>query len=772
MAEIKTILKNLDKSLKEASRPTSISFKDYLKIIKEKPAKMFRDIFQYFHDMVHFYVPESINEYPDDQEFINYVKYNFNRLFVKGSDNPFFADRLFSNRFMNLIKSFNHGADRNKIYFFIGPPGSGKSTFLKNLLYRFERYMKTDEGEIYETVWKIDKSKFLNNKSRFLTDAKPSNNENTIEYLLQAIASNSINRTQTNSLIKNVNDLFSTENYITVPCPNHDPPFLLIPKTERKKILADLIIDKEFKKSLFNEKKYKWIFKHQPCTICSSLYEALMDKFNSPIDILNMITPRLFKFNRRLSEGISVYNTGDIFFDGPLTNPLLQDSLDNLFGHSNKVKYVYSHMAKTNNGIYVIMDVKQNNKDRVLNLHGLISDGVHKVEDLEEYISTIFMGLINPQDKEFLENTKSLSDRITYIKIPYVLDYKTECEIYKNNFGNKITELFLPGVLENFSKVIVSSRLNNESEGLKEWINNPADYLKYCDSDLLILKMEIYTGIIPEWILEKDRRSFKANIRKKIIEEGEAEGFKGITGRESIHVFNNFISYHRKKQNLITMEMLYNFFDKQKSRYKDLIPKNFMDSLMSSYNYTILQHVKQSLYSYNISRISIDIQNYIFSINFDTGSVEKSTYTGEKLEITENYLSGIEDYLIGKNIKLVQRKEFRKDVLQKYVSTATKEMKIDKKQITKTKLYKELHDMYIRNLKTNALDPFVDNANFRNAIKEYNTKEFSSHDKKIQLDVTFLIKNLIQKYNYTEEGAKLICIYVVDKELAKKFNDE
>ena len=77
----------------------------------------------------------------------------------------------------------------------------------------------------------------------------------------------------------------------------------------------------------------------------------------------------------------------------------------------------------------------------------------------------------------------------------------------------------------------------------------------------------------------------------------------------------------------------------------------------------------------------------------------------------------------------------------------------------------------MRNLKNNALDPFLENENFRNSIKEFNTKEFASHDKKIQKDVTFLMKNLQNKYNYSEIGAKEVCIYVIDKNLAKIFKE-
>ena len=67
---------------------------------------------------------------------------------------------------------------------------------------------------------------------------------------------------------------------------------------------------------------------------------------------------------------------------------------------------------------------------------------------------------------------------------------------------------------------------------------------------------------------------------------------------------------------------------------------------------------------------------------------------------------------------------------------------------------------------------FVDSddpENFRRAIKDYNDEDFKTYDKRIRDDVGYLINNLCEKYRYTERGAKEVCIYVIDSDLAKKF---
>jgi hypothetical protein len=79
---------------------------------------------------------------------------------------------------------------------------------------------------------------------------------------------------------------------------------------------------------------------------------------------------------------------------------------------------------------------------------------------------------------------------------------------------------------------------------------------------------------------------------------------------------------------------------------------------------------------------------------------------------------------------------------------------------------------YVHNLKNNALDPFINNESLRNAIKEYGTEDFLSHDKKIRRDAIYLIQSMMRKFEYSETDAKEICIYVLDKNLIEFFKSE
>ncbi|MGA9234117.1 MAG: serine protein kinase PrkA, partial [Desulfobacterales bacterium] len=453
-----------------------------------------------------------------------------------------------------------------------------------------------------------------------------------------------------------------------------------------------------------------------------------------------------------------------------LSNPFIQSRINALLRDSNLVRYIFSQYAKTNNGIYALMDIKSHNTERMIELHNIISEGIHKVEDIEENVNSLLMAVMNPEDQKNIADFQSFSDRIEYINIPYVMDLNTEVEIYRNIFGKHIDDSFLPRVLHNFARVIISTRLNKRSDAMLEWIGDPEKYRLYCDENLQLLKMEIYTGYIPNWLGEKDRKRLTAKRRRKIIAESEAEGEHGISGRDSIKIFNEFYSSYSKDNKLINMSQLCNFFTKSRKELSEMIPGGFLDSLLRMYDYTILQEVKESLYYYNEEQISRDIQNYLFAVNFEPGSVATCTYTGEKLEITDDFFENLERRFLGPKADNAERQRFRSDTQREYTSKSlTQEMMVEGKPLTATRIYSSLHERYVYNLKEKVLDPFLENENFRRAIKDYGEEDYKTYDKKIRDDVSYLITNLCKNFQYAEQGAREVCIYVIDSDLARKF---
>ena len=751
----------LDKNINDYQRLVPVPFEKFLNSLKENPSQILRNIFQTFHDMIKYYVDESEDTITGDIDKLTFTNYDCSKLFVEDSENPYFTDMLFANRFMKQMEYLRHGAQQNRIYIFDGPHGCGKSTFLNNLLKKFEIYANTEKGLRYEIVWRLNIKKLQDKDSSLSVSAF----EKFIHY---------IEKEEDPDVKHGLDDrLYAGTNteYIEVPCISHDNPFLAIPKDQRRIVLDELIKNDEFKWRLFTEKEYEWVFKEEVCTICSSIYHSLLERLGNPTEVFKMLYARPYYFNRRLGNGISVFNPGDRpLKQNIIYNQMLQKRINALFRDSNVIHYLYSRFAKINNGIYALMDIKAHNIDRMVELHNIISEGLHKVEDIEERVDSLFFALMNPEDKSSIRDFPSFEDRIQYINIPYVLDFKTEVKIYHNIFGRHIEGSFLPMVLENFARIIICTRIGKKSLALTQWIKDPLKYKNFCDDQLLLLKMELFSGNVPKWLGEEDIKSLDNNMLKIIIAESEIYGKEGLSGRDAIKIFDRFYSKYAKEDRLINMSDLCTFFRKLDDQPKKIIPPGFLESLLRMYDYSILQQVKESLYYYNEERIVKDIKNYISAVTNDIDSIVKCIFTKEEIHVTEAFLESIENRLLSENMETKRRQEIRNDVLKEFTTRAlSHEIMIEGKNIMETRLFESLYERYVHNLKKRVLEPFIENENFRNAIKDFDTDKFKAHDKRIKKDVKFMLDNLSKKFGYTTQGANEACIYVIDNGLANKF---
>ncbi|EIM65050.1 serine protein kinase PrkA [Desulfobacter postgatei] len=754
-------LEFLNQNIQDYQLHKPVSFHEFLQLLNANPSRILRNIFQSFHDMIKSHVTEIENDI--DRSAI--TRYDTGTLFMEGSDTPYFPDLLFTNRFMKQMDYLRHGNQQNRIYVFYGPHGCGKSTFLNNLLEKFEQYANTDEGLCYEVVWRLD-VKTLKGREPSLMSLS------SFEKLIQYIDSDSRD-------IKHIANQSPVEfegpepEFIEIPCLCHDNPFLVIPREQRRGVLDELIKNDEFKWKLFTEKQYEWVFKDEVCTVCTSIYQSLLERLGKPVKVFDMLYARPYYFNRRLGNGISVFNPGDRpLRRNVILNQMLQSRINALFRDSNVINYIYSSYAKIHNGIYALMDIKAHNVERMVELHNIISEGIHKVENVEERVEALFFALMNPEDKQNLKDFPSFEDRIQYIDIPYVLDVTTEVKIYLNIFGRHIERNFQPMVLENFARIIICTRIGKKSLALEEWIKDPKKYLNFCDESLILLLMEIFRGSIPKWLNDEDKKALDKKMMKKIIVESEEYGKKGLSGRDAIKLFDRFYSKFVKEDRHISMLDLCSFFNKLEEPVRQMIPQGFLSSLLRMYDYSILQQVKESLYYYNEDQIAKDIKNYISAVTNEIGSVVNCIFTKEEIHVTEAFLESIEIRLLSESADAARRQGMRLDVLKEYTGVAlSHEIMIEGKNIVQTRLFKSLHERYVHNLKKRVLEPFMDNANFRRAIKDFDTEDFKAHDKRIKRDVTFLIDNLASKFDYSQQGANEICIYVIDNDLANKFKD-
>ena len=238
----------------------------------------------------------------------------------------------------------------------------------------------------------------------------------------------------------------------------------------------------------------------------------------------------------------------------------------------------------------------------------------------------------------------------------------------------------------------------------------------------------------------------------------------------SLSIFNDFISRFRDKGEMITMTNVAEYFNNLPDKVRAHIPNGFADAIFRLYEINLLEEVKEAIFYYNDAQIEKDICNYLYAINFDAGENVKSQYTGEELEIDEDWFKNIEQYLMDKDLGDIQRQNERAKIQKEYVTkTLAQEIRVKNKEITKTTQYKKLYGKYSESLKKFSLDPFMENTNFVRALHEYGTENFKSYDTRLKKDIDFMLGNMVKKFGYTKEGALIGVLHVVDNNLPERY---
>lgn len=409
----------------------------------------------------------------------------------------------------NLI-NFTEEGFNNKFLLLVGPNGSSKSSLVKKIMTSAEDYSRTQEGSLYTFSWIFPIENYVKGSLGL--------SQSQIEKHLHSFA-----------------HLEDSEINAILPSELKDHPLLLLPLKPRQKIIEKHIGENE---ELLAQVRQTYLYNGDLSKRNRLIFDALLKNCKGNFEqVLKHIRVERYYIEKRYSIGATTIEPQlhvdaklqQITMDKRLASlpPSLQSlNLFNLSGEvilANRGILEYSDLLKRplDTFKYLLMTMETRN----INLGGILTE-----------LDIFFIGSSNEvhfnafkQHPDF----NSFKGRFSFLKVPYLLDYKEESLIYKEQVENLSDKTkFNPHALEALSLWATMTRMrhpqvkNYEDKKLGEIVPK-----------LTPLEKSLYLTdkSMPEYLGQEEQQVLKLGheeVRDEFENEAMYEGKFGVSPRE------------------------------------------------------------------------------------------------------------------------------------------------------------------------------------------------------------------------------------------------
>ncbi len=715
-------MKWMEEVNKEEGRYQSVlTFDDYMNLFERNPQKELRPTNIYLKDMFDHFGKNENGSF---------------KLFTREHADapPVFGQVKTQKRIYNFLHNFIEEGYNNKFILLVGPNGSSKSSLIKKIMLSAEDYAATEEGSLFSFSWVFPIDQFVKG-SLGLSGHGSERHLNSYAFLEE----------------KDVSAIVTSE--------LKDHPLLLIPIKTRQKL-----IEEAFKKddALIESVRKSYLYNGDLSQRNRLIFDALLKSYKGDFkEVFKHIRVERMFINRRYSIGATTIepqlhvdaNLQQITMDRRLASlpPSLQSL--NLFSISGEV-------VLANRGILEFSDLLKRPLDtfkyllmtmesKTINLHGILTE-----------LDIFFIGSSNEihfaafkQHPDF----NSFKGRFNFLRVPYLLNYREEEKIYMDQI-NKLKEqaIFEPHALEALCLWSVMTRMrapiakNYRDEKLgkiAENLNPLEKCLLYADK------------ATPDEFDSESRQILKAGVDELFNEyenDSMYEGKFGISPREVKQLIYD-LAYNNKSVSFVEVLDCLNQMIERKSEYDFLNisnqgeyhnPKKFIELIESFSLNSLDTEVRESLGLVDDRSYEDYISKYILSINaLIKGEKVKNPVTG-KFEAPDAYF--INEF--ESNVHMNEAPErFRSSLIARLGAYALDNRG---KAIVYSDVFNDLVHLLqesYRKEQKKVIDKIGSNLMLFLAEKRENVSHNLSHE--VRELITNMIKSLMERYQYSENGA-------------------
>lgn len=721
----------------EQERVTQIlSFDEYMEVLQKHPKREIRTSSQYLKDMFNFYGKDE--------------KGNFSLFKREHPNSPQVAGQFRTQEkiYDNLI-NFTEEGFNNKFILLVGPNGSSKSSLIKKIMMTMEDYSHTDEGALFTFSWIFPIEQYT--KGSLGLSAK------TVDKHIHSFAHLEDNE---------ISAILASE--------LKDHPFLILPHKTRQKLIKELLKDEP---DLLESVQQSYLYNGDLSKRNRLIFDALLKNYKGDYQqVFKHIRVEKFYIDKRYSTGAATIEPQlhvdaklqQITMDKRLASlpPSLQSlNLFNLNGEvilANRGILEYSDLLKRplDTFKYLLMTMET----KSINLQGILTE-----------LDIFFVGSSNEihfdafrQHPDF----NSFKGRFSFLKVPYLLNFKEEAIIYNDQVSNvRDKAIFEPHALETLCLWSVMTRMRHpEAKNYKDnKLGEIIEKLTPLEKSLFIAK-----GIMPEYLNQEQQqilRPAQNDVSLEYENDQMYEGKFGISPREVKQIIYQISNEEKSVTFIEVIDFLTGLSDR-KSEYDFLNiapqgdyhnPKKFL-YLIDQYALNIFDiELRDSLGLIDNRSYEEYIGKYVQHINAQIkGEKLKNNVTGKFEDPDTYYIKEFES-----NIHLKENPEsFRSHILSKLGAYS---LDYPGKKIVYTdvleSITKQLKETF-RNEQKKIIDRiaknlvyFVEEIENRKNKKDINSGLSAEGREQLQN----ILDQLNIKYGYSERGAINCLKYLLKK---------
>jgi predicted Ser/Thr protein kinase len=411
-----------------------LSFDEYMQLFNKNPRRECRTSCIYLKDMFDYF---SKNEQHAFHIFTN----------SHPSAPPVHGQQIVQQEIYQNILNFIEEGYNNKFLLLVGPNGSAKSSLIKKIMLGAEDYSKLDDGALFSFSWIFPIDHFVK-------------------------GSLGLGKGVAQKELTSYSKLEDHEISAILPSELKDHPLLLIPIKARQRMINQSLQD--FPKILESIRK-SYLYNGDLSKRNRMIFDSLLKNYKGDFkEVYKHIRVERFSIDKRYSIGAATIEP-QMHVDARLQQITMDKRLGSLPPSLQSLNLfsVQGEIVLSNRGILEYSDLLKRPLDtykyllmtmesQSINLHGILTE-----------LDIFFIGSSNEihfaafkQHPDF----NSFKGRFNFVKVPYLLNYRYEQEIYKDQIGNiQQKSNFEPHALESICLWSIMTRLRaSQAKNFKE----------------------------------------------------------------------------------------------------------------------------------------------------------------------------------------------------------------------------------------------------------------------------------------------------------------